>query len=175
MAVDDIDGRYAQGWGGEAPNGVHVNVLLARRGSPTGAVVASAFTSPSAGHTPVLASIGADQQSYETVYPPTVVVAKVAPVSELHEKLVFGACGAGVARGVLDVVAAGTIEADQDTLVLVSLWLDAAAQDETAVCANARTAVAAAVGEAAVGRDRAAVERTVAARDTVRHPFYDGA
>lgn len=77
--------------------------------------------------------------------------------------------------GVLDVVASGTIDADQDTLVLVSLWLDTAAEDETTVCANARTAVAAAVAEAAVGRDRAAVERLVAARDTVRHPFYDGA
>ncbi|MDD7969289.1 formaldehyde-activating enzyme [Actinomycetospora lemnae] len=175
MAAEDIDGRFAQGWGGAAPNGVHVNVLLARRGSATGAVVAGAFTNPSAGFTPVLASVGPDQQSYETVHPPTVVVNKIAPVDERHEKLIFGACGAGVARGVLDVVASGTIDADQDTLVLVSLWLDTAAEDETTVCANARTAVAAAVAEAAVGRDRAAVERLVAARDTVRHPFYDGA
>lgn len=174
MTIDDVDGRYAQGWGGSSPNGVHVNVQLARRGSPTGAVVTSAFTHPSTGHTPVLASIGEDQQAYETVYPPTVIVNKVAPAGEQHEKLIFGACGAGIARGVLDVVAGGTIDADQDTLVLVSLWLDAAADDETAVCDNARTATAAAVHEAAVGRERAAVERTVADRDTVRHPFYDG-
>jgi formaldehyde-activating enzyme len=174
VAAEDVDGRFAQGWGGTSPDGVHVNVLLARRGSPTAAVVAGAFTNPSAGFTPVLASVGPDQQAYETVYPPTVVVTKVAPVDERHETLIFGACGAGVARGVLDVVARGVLAPDQDTLVLVSLWLDAAAQDETTVCGNARTAVARAVEEAAVGRDPEAVARLVAGRDEVRHPFYDG-
>ena len=174
MPAEDIDGRFAQGWGGTAPNGVHLNVLLALRGSSTGAVVASAFTNPAAGLTPVLASVGADQQSYETLHPPTVIVNKVEPADERHGKLLFGACAAGISRGVLDVVARGTIRADQDTLVLVSLWLDTAADDETAVCANARTAAAAAVHEAAVGRDAEAVERLVRERESVRHPFYDG-
>ncbi len=175
MESEDIDGRAAQGWGGTAPDGVHLNVLLARRGSPTAAVVAGAFTNPSAGSTPVLASVGPTQQAYETLHPPTVIVNKVAPAGDRHEKLLFGACAAGIARGVLDVVARGTLRADQDTLVLVSLWLDPAAEDETAVCANARTAAAAAVHEAAAGRDEAAVARLVAERDSVRHPFYDGA
>ena len=174
MAIEDIDGRFAQGWGGRSPNGVHLNVLLARRGSPTGAVVASAFAHPSAGLTPVLASVGADQQSYETLQPPTVIVNKVEAADERHEKLLFGACAAGISRGVLDVVADGTVRADQDTLILVSLWLDSAADDETTVCANARTAAAAAVHEAASGRDHEAVERLVRVRESVRHPFYDG-
>ncbi|WP_378037154.1 formaldehyde-activating enzyme [Actinomycetospora atypica] len=153
---------------------MHVNVLLARRGSPTAAAIATAFTGPSAGFTPVLASVGATQQEYRTLYPPTVVVAKTAPVDERHERLVFGACGAGVARGVLDAVAAGAVAADQDTLVLVSLWLDAAAQDETAVCAAARVATATAVREAATGRDPEVAEHMVRDRDAVRHPFYGG-
>lgn len=174
MAAEDIDGRLAQGWGGTSPNGVHLNVLLARRGSPAGAAVVGAFTAPSAGATPVLASVGATQQAYETLHPPTVIVNKVAPAGDRHEKLLFGACAAGIARGVLDVVARGTLAADQDTLVLVSLWLDTAADDETTVCANARTAAHAAVQEAATGRDDEAVARLVAERDSVRHPFYDG-
>jgi formaldehyde-activating enzyme len=172
--ADDVDGRFAQGWGGDSPNGVHLNVLLARRGTPTGPAVANAFTNPSAGSTPVLASVGETQQAYETLYPPTVIVNKSAPADDRHEKMLFGACAAGIARGVLDVVARGALAADQDTLVLVSLWLDPAADDETTVCANARTATAAAIGEAASGRDDGAVARLVAARDSVRHPFYDG-
>ena len=171
---EDLDGRFAQGWGGTSPDGVHLNVVLARRGSPTAAAIVNAFTHPSTGFTPVLASVGEDQQAYETLYPPTVVVPKSAPTDARHEKLVFGACAAGIARGVLDAVAGGAVRADQDTIVLVSLWLDDAASDETAVCANARTAAAAAVREAATGRPDEAVDRLVEARDSVRHPFYDG-
>lgn len=174
MASEDIDGRVAQGWGGTAPDGVHLNVLLARRGTSTAAAIVNAFTNPAAGFTPVLASVGEDQQAYETLYPPTVIVPKSAPAGERHEKLVFGACAAGIARGVLDAVARGAVRADQDTVVLVSLWLDEAASDETAVCANARAAAAAAVEEAATGRPDEAVARLVEARDSVRHPFYGG-
>jgi formaldehyde-activating enzyme len=174
MSAEDVDGRYAQGWGGSSPNGVHVNVLLARRGGPTAAVVTSAFTHPSAGITPVLASVGESQQSYETLHPPTVIVNKTPPAGDTHEKLLFGACASGISRGVLDAVAQGAVGADQDTLVLVSLWLDSAADDETTVCANARTATSAAVREAAGGRDGEAIARLVRDRDSVRHPFYDG-
>lgn len=174
MTTRDLDGRVAQGWGGAAPDGVHLNVLLARRGSPTAAVVMTAFTAPSSGFTPVLASVGGTQQAYETLYPPTVIVPKTAPAGELHEQLVFGACAVGIARGLLDVVARGYLPADRDTLVLVSLWLDAAAGDATTVCGNARTAMAAAAHEAATGREAADVERLVRDRDGLRHPFYDG-
>ena len=71
--VHDIDGKFAQGWGGLAPDGVHVNVLLAKRGTPTAAAIATAFTSPSPGFTPVLASVGQSQPSYVTVNPPTII------------------------------------------------------------------------------------------------------
>ena len=36
MNLDDLDGRIGEGWGGDAPNGSHVNVVLARRGSADG-------------------------------------------------------------------------------------------------------------------------------------------
>ena len=39
MNLDDLDGRIGEGWGGHAPDGAHVNVVLARRGSPTAAAV----------------------------------------------------------------------------------------------------------------------------------------
>ena len=37
MNLDELDGRIGEGWGGDVPNGSHVNVVLARRGSVTAA------------------------------------------------------------------------------------------------------------------------------------------
>lgn len=170
----DIDGRFAQGWGGAAPNGVHVNVLLARRGTPTAASITTAFTSPSPGFTPVLASVGADQPSYVTVNPPTVILPKSPAIEGIHETVTFGAAGVGISQGVLDVVAEGLLEPDQDTIVFVSLWIDAAAVDETAVKEAARAATAAAAREAVLGRPEADRRALVDAREGIRHPFYAG-
>ena len=39
MNLDALDGTIGQGWGGLSPNGSHVNVILARRGSPTAAAI----------------------------------------------------------------------------------------------------------------------------------------
>ena len=39
----DLDGRIGEGWGGLSPNGCHVNVVLAHRGSPTAAAAISMF------------------------------------------------------------------------------------------------------------------------------------
>lgn len=171
---DDVDGRYAQGWGGSAPNGVHVNVLLARRGSATAAAIATAFTAPSRGFTPILACLGASQAEYETLNPPTIIVNKSATETEMSETLVFGGAQVGIAQGVLDTVADGLLAADQETLVFVSLWVDAAAADETAVKAAARTAARTALREAVLGRDEAELAQLVANRDAVTHPFYSG-
>ena len=32
---DRLDGRIGECWSGEVPNGSHINVVLARRGSPS--------------------------------------------------------------------------------------------------------------------------------------------
>jgi 5,6,7,8-tetrahydromethanopterin hydro-lyase len=170
----DIDGRIAQGWGGAAPNGVHVNVILARRGSPTAAAMTSAFAAPSAEFTPIVVCTGIDQPSYETVYPPTIMLNKSRPASEFAESLIYGAAQVGIAQGVLDSVADQLVDADQETVVFVSLWFDAEAEDETAVRHSAREATRAAVGEAVVGRDPAAARRLVDSREDLRHPFYHG-
>lgn len=169
-----LDGRLAQGWGGLAPDGVHVNVLLARRGSPTAAAITTAFTSPSDGYTPVLASLGADQPSYVTLNPPTVVLAKTRALAGAHEKLIFGAAPVGIAQAVLDLVADGLLTADQETVILVSLWVDSGAGDETAIRRAARQATAAALREAVLGRSPADRQALVDGREHLRHPFYDG-
>ena len=47
--------------------------------------------------------------------------------------MTWGAAQLGIAQGVLDAVADGLIEATADLLVLVAVWVDPAASDETAV------------------------------------------
>lgn len=170
----DIDGRFAQGWGGEAPNGVHVNLLLAQRGSPTAASITTAFTSPRPGFTPILACVGESQQEYVTVNPPTVILSKTHSEVGMVETMVFGAAQVGIAQGVLDAVAAGHLDDDQDTLVFVALWIDPACDDETQVRIAARAAAARAAAEAANGLPDGIRSAQVAGRDALTHPFYGG-
>lgn len=165
-----LDGRIAQGWGGRKPNGCHVNVVLADRGSPTAAAMVTTYTAPAEGFTPILVSVGQDQPSYETLNPPTLMMNK----TRADPGLIAGACQLGIAQGVLDVVAEGTLVANQETLVFVSIWLDPDADDETAAKNSSREATRNAVGEATTGRDPAALRRLVLERDQLTHPFYRG-
>jgi len=171
---ENLDGKISQGWGGSAPNGVHVNVFLAERASATAAALTSVFTSPSPGFCPIVVVTGEDQASYQTVLPPTIMLNKIAPSSEFQETLIFGAAQVGVAQAVLDSVAAGLLEANQDTLVYVALWIDGAADSENAVRVSMRQAVNAAIEEAVNGRPAGTAEALVAQRDSVTHPFYGG-
>src|SRR4051794_2491770 len=142
----DIDGRIGQGWGGLSPNGAHANVVLGRRGSPTAAALMTAFTSPAPGHTPVLVCVGPDQPSYEAVVPPTIMMNKATAIDERHQTITWGAAQLGIGQGVLDAVADGVLDADGETIVFVAIWIDAAADDETAVRRASRDATRVAVG-----------------------------
>jgi len=174
MTDANIDGAIGQGWGGTSPDGAHVNVVLARRGSATAAALLTAFASPSPGHTPVLVCVGPDQPSYEAVVPPTVMMNKATATKERHQTITWGAAQLGIGQGVLDAVADGLLVADLDSLVFVSIWVDEAAGDETAVRHAAREAVRAGIGAAVGGPDPAAVERLVRERDRLANPFYTG-
>lgn len=173
-ALDELDGRIGQGWGGVSPNGSHVNVVLARRGSVTAAAMLNTLALPSPGHTPVLICVGPSQQEYEPVWPPTVMINKNTARDEAHETMTWGAAQLGIGQGVLDAVADGLIEATGELLVLVSVWVNTTATDETAVRLANRGATRAAIEECVRGRDPAAVERLVRERDTITNPFYGG-
>jgi formaldehyde-activating enzyme len=174
MNLDELDGRIGEGWSGVAPNGSHVNVVLARRGSPTAASAVGMFAHPSPGHTPVLVCVGPTQQEYEPVWPPTLMMNKATAVDERHQTITWGAAQLGIAQGVLDAVADGLIEATGDLLVLVAVWVDAAAEDETAVRKANRDATRKALGVCVEGRDPAAAAALVERRDSLRNPFYSG-
>jgi formaldehyde-activating enzyme len=170
----DLDGRIGEGWGGLSPNGCHVNVVLAHRGSPTAAAAISMFAHPSPGHSPVLCCVGEAQTAYEPIWPPTLMMNKTTATTPEIETMTWGAGQLGIGKAVLDSVAAGLIEASGDLIVLVAIWLDGRADDETAVLQAARTAVGKAIRMCVEGRDPEAAAELVANRDSVTNPFYGG-
>jgi len=174
MKIDDLDGRIGDGWGGVKPNGSHVNVVLARRGSPTAAAAIGMLAHPTPGHTPVLVCVGATEQEYEPVWPPTLMMNKATALDDGHQTLTWGAAQLGIAQGVLDAVADELIEATGDLLVLVAVWVDPRATDETAVRVANREAVSKAIGTCVNGRDPDAAAALVERRDSIQSPFYSG-
>lgn len=174
MNVDELDGRIGEGWSGVAPNGSHVNIVLARRGSPTAAAALSMLALPSPGHTPVLVCVGPTQQEYEPVWPPTLMMNKATANDDRHQTLTWGAAQLGIGQGVLDSVSEGLLDASGDLLVLVAVWVDPAATDETAVREANRAATRKAIGVCVEGRDPKAAAALVERRDSLRNPFYSG-
>jgi formaldehyde-activating enzyme len=174
MNLDKLDGAIGEGWGGVGPNGSHVNIVLARRGSPTAAAAISMFAHPSPGHTPVLCCVGPSQQEYEPIWPPTLMMNKATALDDHHQTITWGAAQLGIGQGVLDAVADGLIEATGELLVLVSVWIDPNATEETEVRLASRGAVRKAIGICVEGRDPTAAARIVAERDTLTNPFYSG-
>ena len=175
MIADDLDGRVGEGWGGApGPDGSHINVVLARRGTPTAAALLGTLTTPAPGHTPILVVVGEDQASYEPVWPPTIMINKATALEDRHQTITWGAAQLGIAQGVLDAVADGVLEPSGDLLVFVAVWVDPGASDETAVRIANREAARKAIGVAVHGRDPEAARALVERRDSVTSPFYNG-
>jgi formaldehyde-activating enzyme len=174
MTPDELDGRIGEGWSGVKPHGSHVNVVLARRGGVTFAAAISMFAQPSAGHTPVLVCVGPEEAQYEPVWPPTLMMNKATATTDEHQTITWGAAQLGIGQGVLDAVADGLLPATDELAVLVAVWVDPTATDETAIRVANRAAVRKAIGMCVQGRDPQAAARLVADRDSLRNPFYSG-
>ena len=175
MTDTSFDGRIGEGWSGTDPDGAHVNLVLAERGSPTAAALLGTLTAPSPGHTPILVVVGEDKDRYEPVWPPTIMINKATALEERHQTITWGAGQLGIAQGVLDAVAEGLVPCSDEVLVFVAVYIDPAASDETAVRRAARAATVRAVRLAARGRDPEAARALVARRDEITSPFYGGA
>lgn len=170
--MDPLDGRIGEAWAGEAPNGAHVNVVVARRGSPTAAAIVGALASPRPGHLPFLACV----RLGDVVRPVTVIVNKTTLEGERLARLTWGAAQLGVAQGVLDAVAAGVVDAGEaaELVLLVPVWVDAAADDETAVRLANRAATRAAIENAVRPPAAGDVRALAARRDEATNAFYSG-
>jgi 5,6,7,8-tetrahydromethanopterin hydro-lyase len=170
--LEDLDGRFGEAWAGDAPNGSHINLLLAARGSAAAATVATAFATPSAGHTPVMVCLGAGN----AVRPATIMMNKATIVSPFHADLTWGAAQLGIGQGVMDAVAEEVLPARlaADLSILVAAWVDPEGVDETAVRIASREATAVAIRDAAGGVHKARLRELIALRDTATNAFYNG-
>jgi 5,6,7,8-tetrahydromethanopterin hydro-lyase len=102
------------------------------------------------------------------------MINKETALEPTHQKLTWGAGQLGIAQGVLDAVAAGTIPASGDLIVFVAIYIDPEAGDETAVRIASREATLKGVRTAVHGRTPEAAQSLVDRRDSLRSPFYSG-
>jgi 5,6,7,8-tetrahydromethanopterin hydro-lyase len=172
LTADELDGRIGEGWSGTRPNGCHINLVIAKRGSPTAASIVGALAAPRPGHVPFLAIL----QQGTVVRPITVVVNKTPLGDERFNNLTWGAGQLGVAQGVLDAVADGVLpSALADSLVLlVLLWIDAVADDDTAIKHAARGAVRTAVEDAVSDRPADYAAKLAEGREKGGNAYYRG-
>jgi 5,6,7,8-tetrahydromethanopterin hydro-lyase len=171
--IDQLDGRIGESWSGEVPNGSHINVVLARRGSPTAAAAAGALAGPRPGHVPFLACLSPGV----LVRPATIVVNKSSiEAGGTIGPITWGAAQLGIAQGVLDAVAEGLIDpADvAEAVVLVAVWVDPAAHDETAVRDANRAAMHGAIADALAPPSAADVQALVDRREDAANIYYTG-
>jgi 5,6,7,8-tetrahydromethanopterin hydro-lyase len=171
--TDRLDGAIGEAWSGEVPNGSHINLVLARRGSPTAAAAAAVLASPRPGHLPILACL---KGAGTPVRPATIVVNKVSLDDERLERMTWGAAQLGIAQGVLDAVAEGRLDAEEagDVLVLIAVWVDPEAEDETAVRIANREATRAAIADALDPPSAEAVRALAEQREEATNAFYTG-
>lgn len=172
MTADELDGRIGEAWSGIAPDGSHINLVIAKRGSPTAAAIVGALAGPRPGHVPFLAVV----ESGVLVRPVTVVVNKVTLGREPLDSITWGAAQLGISQGILDAVAEGLIDpAIAGSLVLlVAVWVDPAVSDETAVRKANRAATRAAVEDAITDRDVKFIEAVTERREHASNGYYKG-
>lgn len=158
-------GEAFVGAGAEA---AHVNTVLGDRAGPVGTAWATALATPSSGHAPFVAVL----QPGLPAVPPTLFVNKATIAGPDHARLTWGAAQAGVAGGVADALAAGTVDASEvDRLLLIAaVWVDPTAADDERLYANNREATARALAAGRAGTPTAAdVE---AERAAPWNPFF---
>ncbi len=166
-----IDGSIGEAWWGEVPNGSHINVVIARRGSPTAASATTAFAVPGPGHAPVLCCLNAGY----AVRPPTIVLNKATAHGGTHELMTWGAAQLGIGAGVMDAVADGLLPRDlvDELVLLVAVWVDPEAADRDAVRESNRQATYRAIADA-LNRDRARrIDELLDLRDTATNFFFE--
>ncbi len=172
MNLDDVDGRFGEAWAGTAPDGSHINLVIARRGSPTAAAAAAAMADVRPGHAPLLLCLGAGN-----LVRPATVVRNKTPIDNDHlGALTWGAAQLGIGQGVCDAVDEGLIPLAHvdDLVLLIAVYVDAAANDHTALRQANRRATRDAIADALVLDHRESASALIAARESARNRFYRG-
>ena len=145
----DFVTQLGEAFCGTGADAAHVNTVLGAKGGPVETAWVTALATPRKGH----AAFVVATQPGVAVKPMTLFVNKATIASDAHAALTWGPAQAGVASGVLDAVADGTVAAALvDELVLVvAVWLAADASDADAVFRFNREATHAALRAGALG------------------------
>ena len=153
---------------GTGPEAAHVNTVLGEREGPVGQAWATALATPSAGHAPFVVVL----QPGLPVVPFTLFVNKARIDGDDHGRLTWGAAQAGVAAGVTDAIAAGTIDEDVagQLALIAAVWVNPDARDEDLVFANNREATAGALALGRAGLPTAG--DVLEQRDAVWNPYF---
>jgi len=168
MSIARPEMEIGEAFVGEGAEAAHVNTVVGKREGSVGAAWATALATPSQGHAPFIAVI----QPGLPVKPHTLFVNKAPIASDEHARLTWGAAQAGVASGVADAVAEGTVEREEvDGLVIIAaVWVNPDARDERAVYRNNRDAARAAL--AAGTQHVPKIDEVLDARDAPENPFF---
>jgi 5,6,7,8-tetrahydromethanopterin hydro-lyase len=145
-----------------------VNTVLGRKGGPVETAWATALATPGLGHIPFVTVLRPNMP----VKPATLFVNKADIRGDRHAELTWGAAQAGVARGVLEAVAEGTVPVGEvdDLLLIAAVWVDWAADDEEAVYLANVEATRGALAAGAEGRP--AIEELLGLRGEPANPFF---
>ena len=102
----------------------------------------------------------------------TLFVTKAAPVNERHGNLIWGAAQAGIAAGVADALADGTVTAEQadSHVVIAAVWVNPGADDEDAVYRNNRESARTALENGA--QQLPSTAAVIEARNVPSNPFF---
>lgn len=153
---------------GDGVNAAHVNTVFGHREGPAGVAWASALATPSAGHVPFVTVL----RPSLPVKPLTLFVTKAAPATDAHGLLIWGPAQAGIAAGVAEALADGTITVEQadSHVVIAAVWVNPGADDAETVYANNRLSVHTALVNGSLSLP--ATDDVIAAKDSPFNPFF---
>jgi len=153
---------------GDGVNAAHVNTVLGHRDGPVGTAWATALATPSEGHVPFVAVL----RPSLPVKPLTLFVTKAAPAHGNHGNMIWGAAQAGIAAGVADALANGTLSVEQadSHAIIAAVWVNPGADDAETVYRNNRESVRTALENGAAQLPSTA--SVIEARNSPSNPFF---
>jgi 5,6,7,8-tetrahydromethanopterin hydro-lyase len=162
--------QFGESFVGDGAEAAHINTVYGGKGGPVETAWVTALATPRQGHAAFVATV----QPGIAVQPWTLFVNKAPIESEQHGRLTWGAAQAGVAAGVMDAVARDVINQTYapGRLLIVAVWVNPQASDESKVFTNNRQATVEALTN---GRDyEPSVEQALAAAVHPFNAYFDG-
>jgi 5,6,7,8-tetrahydromethanopterin hydro-lyase len=160
--------QLGEAFSGAGHEAAHLNTILGERDGPVGIAWATGLATPREGHTSFVVAA----QPGLAVKPFTLFVNKATVTTDEHASLTWGPAQAGVAGGVLDAVADGTIPAHlaEELVLIAAVWLSPTAHDADLVYTYNREATAASLRSGANGLP--SMDELLAVRDEPFNAYW---